>query len=817
MSRQSNRAIFAAMMMILASLAGCLGNDTEDEGRDVVIASTYHVEQLASAVAGGLVEVEMMSTMNVPVHDYEPSVQDLARLGDADVFLYHGLGLEPWVDGALAGMGSDGPATYSTHAMPGDEATLDFESILINKLCTSMTGPATTDVHVLADHPREAEELHGDDGGHNFAFPEHNETHNETHDDNETEHNHAEHDEVSPEETIANPEGCDAGTAINVYHFEKGEYMLEFESESQTPFRMAIAAMGGAHHHHHHGHGDGAFEWAGIFEMSDDTHTWSMQKVDGSYADQTMKLVLIPTDSTTEETMHDLEGGVEALMEGDCTVVEDGETMSSISADGSCFDLHVGSGDDSTFTMNTAGISGLAIYAQHVPIEFERTKHYLKDSAGEDIEPKAEEGAEGHAHAHGDEEEEEEEGVCHDEDTHQDNTNYTTKEDCEAAGHHWDDGWNDAYEEGAAFVGLHVEEEGDYGIALPAGVAVHVLETGHDDHDHGGEDVFEWAGIFEMSDATHTWSMQKVDGDYADPSMWLVLIPTHSASEDTMHDLEDGVDALVDGGCTVVEDGETMDNIATSGTCFELHVGTGDDSTYTIDTDGLHGLAMYAQHVPTEFERDQHYLKDSTGADIEPAAQEGAGAHDHGHGDEEIAFDPHSWLDPLAFSAQVEVVYTALAKAFPDHADAFRANADAYKAKLADLDEGFESAFGDDGTCSKNIAAANHNAYAYISQRYGVEFVTLHGLDPEGEPSPGTVAEVLERVEEDGIIAIFVEEYSAEGALDSLIAQTVSDDLPNGLEILTLHTMEMAPSDSSDDYVSLMGENLENLKAGLGC
>ena len=116
--------------------------------------------------------------------------------------------------------------------------------------------------------------------------------------------------------------------------------------------------------------------------MSDDTHTWSMQKVDGSYADQTMKLVLIPTDSTTEETMHDLEGGVEALMEGDCTVVEDGETMSSISADGSCFDLHVGSGDDSTFTMNTAGISGLAIYAQHVPIEFERTKHYLKDSAG---------------------------------------------------------------------------------------------------------------------------------------------------------------------------------------------------------------------------------------------------------------------------------------------------------------------------------------------------------------------------------------------------------------------------------------------------
>ena len=816
MNRPWQRAVFASLIMILASVAGCLGGDEEESS--TVIASTYHVAQLAEAVSGGLVDVEMMSTTNVPVHDYEPSASDLIRLGNADVFLYHGLGLEPWVDGALEDLDASGPAVYSTHAMPGDEATLDFESILINKLCTSMTAPATTDVHVLADHPREAEELHSDDGGHNMAFPAHNESHEESHDENETEHNHAEHDEVSPEETIDNPEGCATGTAINVYHFEKGEYMLEFESESQDPFRMAIAAMGGAHHHHH-GHGDGAFEWAGIFDMAGDTHTWSMQKVDGSYADQTMKLVLIPTESTAEATMHELESGVEALMDGDCKVVEDGETMTPIMADGSCFDLHVGSGDDSTFTMNTAGISGLAIYAQHVPIEFERDQHYLKDAAGEDVEPNAEEGAEGHAHAHGDEEEteEEEEGVCHDETTHQDNTNYTTKEDCEAAGHHWDDGWNDEYEEGAAFVGLHVEEEGDYGIALPAGVAVHVLETGHDDHDHGGEDVFEWAGVFEMDDATHTWSMQKVDGAYADPTMWLVLIPTHSADEATIHDLENGVDALVDAGCTVVEDGGTMTNIASNGTCFELHVGTGDDTTYTIDTADVHGMAMYAQHVPTEFERDQHYLKDSTGADIEPAAQEGAGAHDHGHGDEEIAYDPHSWLDPVAYAAQVEVVYTALSKAFPDHADDFRANADAYKAQLADLDAGFSAAFGESGTCTKNTVAANHNAYAYIAQRYGIEFVNLHGIDPEGEPSAEAIAEVLERVEDDGIIAIYVEEYTADNALASLVQETVSDDLPQGIAVLTLNTLEMAPADSSESYITLMTENLENLKLGLSC
>ena len=177
MSRQSHRAIFAAMIMILASLAGCIGGDeiAPDENTEslgTVIASTYHVEQLASAVGGDLVNVEMMSTMNVPVHDYEPSATDLIRLNQADVFFYHGLGLEPWVEGALANMDSNGPLAVQTHTMPTGETALDFESLLIDNLCTSMTEPATTDVHMLAEHAEDAAELHSDDAGHNLAFPE---------------------------------------------------------------------------------------------------------------------------------------------------------------------------------------------------------------------------------------------------------------------------------------------------------------------------------------------------------------------------------------------------------------------------------------------------------------------------------------------------------------------------------------------------------------------------------------------------------------------------------------------------------------------
>ncbi|MGB2071059.1 MAG: metal ABC transporter substrate-binding protein, partial [Poseidonia sp.] len=208
-------------------------------------------------------------------------------------------------------------------------------------------------------------------------------------------------------------------------------------------------------------------------------------------------------------------------------------------------------------------------------------------------------------------------------------------------------------------------------------------------------------------------------------------------------------------------------------------------------------------------EEGEHHDEDEDGHDEDD--------HDD-HGDEEaLEFDPHSWLNPMAFAAQIDVVSGVLSTAFPDGADTFKANADAYKAKLTQLDADYEAAFGATGTCSDTTVAANHNAYAYMADAYDLEFVTVHGLDPEGEPSAEDIAEVVERISEDEITVLFVEEFTDASAVESLVQQTVSDAMPNGVQVLTLYTMEMAPMDSNDDYMSLMTKNLENLKAGLGC
>ena len=98
-----------------------------------------------------------------------------------------------------------------------------------------------------------------------------------------------------------------------------------------------------------------------------------------------------------------------------------------------------------------------------------------------------------------------------------------------------------------------------------------------------------------------------------------------------------------------------------------------------------------------------------------------------------------------------------------------------------------------------------------------MEFITVHGLDPEGEPSAADILEVVEQITEDGITVFYVEEFTDLSAVSSIVEQTKTTDMPNGVEIQILYTMELQPKDSSDDYLSLMEKNLEALKSGLSC
>lgn len=146
------------------------------------------------------------------------------------------------------------------------------------------------------------------------------------------------------------------------------------------------------------------WEWKGAFAVADKEHTWIMQKVKGKYADQSMKLVMIPTTSPDKYSETSNEATAKSLWNS-CTdkkgkkpdhshrrLSDDGRRLSGddleIPAGGVCFNLVV---DDtlpeSNWHIETDGLTGIVFYAQHVPTEFEDTKHYFQDSKEVDIEP----------------------------------------------------------------------------------------------------------------------------------------------------------------------------------------------------------------------------------------------------------------------------------------------------------------------------------------------------------------------------------------------------------------------------------------------
>ena len=129
MQSKTLRALTMGILLVFSALAGCIDADDNDATTGeygTIMVSTYHVYELVTAITGDTIDVEMISSTNIPVHDFTPTQQDQVRLADSDLFFYHGLGLEPWVEATIAGLGNDMPTHYSTHSLPDGETDLDL-------------------------------------------------------------------------------------------------------------------------------------------------------------------------------------------------------------------------------------------------------------------------------------------------------------------------------------------------------------------------------------------------------------------------------------------------------------------------------------------------------------------------------------------------------------------------------------------------------------------------------------------------------------------------------------------------------------------
>lgn len=82
------------------------------------------------------------------------------------------------------------------------------------------------------------------------------------------------------------------------------------------------------------------------------------------------------------------------------------------------------------------------------------------------------------------------------------------------------------------------------------------------------EHPWEWAGIFETPESNYMWTSQKVEANYADPSLTMVAWPVTTFTEEALHGLEEQAEAAMNMTCTDVQAGGTI--VPASNACFRL-------------------------------------------------------------------------------------------------------------------------------------------------------------------------------------------------------------------------------------------------------
>ncbi|HEX3268982.1 MAG TPA: zinc ABC transporter substrate-binding protein [Gaiellaceae bacterium] len=172
-----------------------------------------------------------------------------------------------------------------------------------------------------------------------------------------------------------------------------------------------------------------------------------------------------------------------------------------------------------------------------------------------------------------------------------------------------------------------------------------------------------------------------------------------------------------------------------------------------------------------------------------------------GTGNDAGKTDPHVWLDPVLFSRVVERIGAALGRP---------ARAAALVRRLRVLDREYRSGL---RRCARRDFVTSHAAFGYLAVRYGLRQIPITGIDPEAEPSPQRLQQLIDLVRREHVTTVFFEQL-----VSPRLAETVARDAGSKAEVLDpIEGLTPSEEHRGDDYFSLMRRNLTRLRTALGC
>jgi zinc transport system substrate-binding protein len=176
----------------------------------------------------------------------------------------------------------------------------------------------------------------------------------------------------------------------------------------------------------------------------------------------------------------------------------------------------------------------------------------------------------------------------------------------------------------------------------------------------------------------------------------------------------------------------------------------------------------------------------------------------------EPEYDEHIWTSPKNAALIVAAITEALCETDAANADAYRANAALYRAKLNELDTAFQTVV--NNAKRKTIVFGDRFPFRYFADAYGLSyFAAFPGCSTETEPSAATVAFLIDKIKAEGIPVVFHIELSNERMADTIAGETGAKKRL----LHAVHNISKRDFDSGVTYLELMTRNVDILREAL--
>lgn len=175
--------------------------------------------------------------------------------------------------------------------------------------------------------------------------------------------------------------------------------------------------------------------------------------------------------------------------------------------------------------------------------------------------------------------------------------------------------------------------------------------------------------------------------------------------------------------------------------------------------------------------------------------------------------DPHFWHDPIRAGTAVKLIGGHLAREDTGvDRRAWALEAEEYADAIMDTHFEVEDVLSGIPDADRKLVTA-HEGFGYLAARYGFEVVgtIVPGGSTLGEPGARHVAELADRIEQEGVRVIFVEES---GSTD--LAEAVAAEVGGDVELVLLFGDALGPPGSgAETYLGLLQTNARRIAQAL--